>query len=98
MRAGRATRLGVALVGLAQELATARREIAVIKRDNARLRATIDSGAHEHETATYDRAVLERSAPRGQKAGDLRDAEPEWSKAGKGIIPSTSRAVATRTG
>jgi hypothetical protein len=43
--AGRAARLGVALAGLAQELAAARREIAMLKRENMALRARIDRGA-----------------------------------------------------
>jgi hypothetical protein len=42
---GRAGRLGVALAGLAQELAAARREIAMLKRENMSLRARLDGGA-----------------------------------------------------
>jgi hypothetical protein len=42
--AGRAARLGVALAGLAQELAAARRDIAVLKRENAALRGRSSSG------------------------------------------------------
>jgi hypothetical protein len=42
---GRAGRLGAALAGLAQELAAARREIAVLKRENMALRSRLDSGA-----------------------------------------------------
>jgi len=42
---GRAARLGVALAGLAQELAAARREIAMLKRENMALRARLDRGA-----------------------------------------------------
>ena len=43
--AERAKRLGVALAGLAQELAAARREIAVLKRETVALRARLDAGA-----------------------------------------------------
>lgn len=42
---GRAARLSAALVGLAQELAAARREIAVLKRETIALRARLDAGA-----------------------------------------------------
>jgi uncharacterized membrane protein len=42
--AERAKRLGVALAGLAQELAAARREIAVLKRETVALRARLDAG------------------------------------------------------
>jgi len=41
----------VALVGLAQELAAARREIAALKRENAVLRGRIDRGALDHTAA-----------------------------------------------
>lgn len=44
---GRAGRLGVALAGLAQELAAARREIAVLKRENVALRSGLDRGPPE---------------------------------------------------
>jgi hypothetical protein len=39
---GRAERLGAALAGLAQELAVARREIAMLKRENMALRSRLD--------------------------------------------------------
>jgi signal transduction histidine kinase len=42
--AGRAGRLGTALAGLAHELAAARREVAVLNRENATLRARLDEG------------------------------------------------------
>ena len=42
--ASRESRLGVALAGLAQELAAARREIAALKRENATLRSRLDAG------------------------------------------------------
>jgi hypothetical protein len=42
--AGRESRLGEALAGLAQDLALARREIAVLKRENAALRSRLDVG------------------------------------------------------
>lgn len=42
---GRAARLGAALTDLAQELAGARREIAMLKRENVALRARLDRGA-----------------------------------------------------
>ena len=42
--ASRESRLGVALAGLAQELAAARREIVVLRRENAALRSTLDVG------------------------------------------------------
>lgn len=42
---GPRSRLGVALVGLAQDLAAARREVAVLKRENAALRARLDDRA-----------------------------------------------------
>jgi len=38
---GRASRLGFALTGLARELATARREIVVLKRENAEMRSRL---------------------------------------------------------
>jgi hypothetical protein len=38
------SRLGVALAGLAQELAAARREVAALKRENAALRSKLDAG------------------------------------------------------
>jgi hypothetical protein len=38
----RAARLGVALEGLARELAAARREIAVLRRENTALRSKLD--------------------------------------------------------
>ena len=41
----RAARLGVALAGLAQELAAARREAALLKRENAALRSRLTVGA-----------------------------------------------------
>jgi hypothetical protein len=40
----RESRLGVALAGLAQELAAARREIAALKRENAALRSRVEGG------------------------------------------------------
>jgi hypothetical protein len=43
--ASRESRLGVALAGLAQELAAARREIASLKLENAALRSELDVGA-----------------------------------------------------
>jgi hypothetical protein len=42
-----AARLGAALAGLAQELAAARRDIAVLKRENLALRARLDRGARD---------------------------------------------------
>jgi hypothetical protein len=42
--ASRESRLGVALAGLAQELAAARREITALKRENAALRSRFDVG------------------------------------------------------
>jgi hypothetical protein len=39
---GRESRLGDALAGLVQDLAVARREIAVLKRENAALRSQLD--------------------------------------------------------
>ncbi|HEY3944966.1 MAG TPA: hypothetical protein VGL78_07065 [Solirubrobacteraceae bacterium] len=48
MRAGRArrgVRLGAVLAGLARDLAAARREIAVLKRENVALRERLDAGA-----------------------------------------------------
>jgi hypothetical protein len=44
LSASRDSRLGVALAGLAQELAVARREIAALKRENAALRSKLDVG------------------------------------------------------
>ena len=41
---GREVRLGVALAGLAQDLPAARREIAVLKRENAALRSQLELG------------------------------------------------------
>lgn len=41
----RAARLGVALAGLAQELAAARREVALLERENAALRSRLMVGA-----------------------------------------------------
>jgi hypothetical protein len=41
---GRALRLGVALAALAQELASARREILALKRENAALRSRLAPG------------------------------------------------------
>jgi hypothetical protein len=43
MSASRDSRLGVALAGLAQELAAARREIVALKRENAELRSRLDA-------------------------------------------------------
>lgn len=48
---GRAGRLGVAVVGLAQELAAARREIGVLKRENVALRSRLDRGPPERVRA-----------------------------------------------
>lgn len=42
-REGRASRFGVALAGLAQELGAARREIVVLERENAELRSALNS-------------------------------------------------------
>jgi hypothetical protein len=42
-RARRAARLGVALEGLARELAAARHEVAVLRRENAALRSKLDA-------------------------------------------------------
>jgi hypothetical protein len=42
--AGRESRLGVAVVGLAQELGAARCELAALKRENAALRSGLDAG------------------------------------------------------
>ena len=41
---GRESRLGDALAGLVQDLAVARREIAVLKRENAALRSQLELG------------------------------------------------------
>ena len=41
---GRALRLGVALAAMAQELASARREILALKRENATLRSSLAPG------------------------------------------------------
>jgi hypothetical protein len=41
---GHRARLGLALAGLTQELAAARREIAVLKRENKALRSRLDGG------------------------------------------------------
>jgi hypothetical protein len=45
LSASRESRLGGALSGLAQELAAARREITVLKRENAALGTRLDAGA-----------------------------------------------------
>ena len=39
----RASRLGVALAGMAQELVAARREIAVLRRENSALRSKLEA-------------------------------------------------------
>lgn len=44
-RARRGVRLGAVLAGLARDLAAARREIAVLKRENVALRERLDAGA-----------------------------------------------------
>jgi hypothetical protein len=41
---GRAARLAAALTGMAQDLAAARREIAVLKRENTALRSRLEGG------------------------------------------------------
>jgi hypothetical protein len=41
----RASRLGVALAALAQELASARRELRALERENAALRSRLDGGS-----------------------------------------------------
>jgi hypothetical protein len=52
----RAARLSAALTGLAQDLAGARREIAVLRRENMELRARLDVGAPV-EMGRHERAV-----------------------------------------
>jgi len=62
----RASRLGAALAGLAQELATAHREIAVLKRENTDLRSRLnahDAAFRTDAPLTGDQAP---STPRGE--------------------------------
>jgi signal transduction histidine kinase len=59
---GRAGRLGTALAGLAHELAAARREVAVLNRENATLRARLDGGGDERVQADGCRRTAVQSA------------------------------------
>jgi len=49
----------VALAGLAQELAAARREVALLKRENAALRSRLMGGRAMSDAGRHDRAVVQ---------------------------------------
>ena len=55
----RAARLGVVLAGLAQELAAARREAAVLERENAALRSRLMVGRAVSDAGRHGRAVAQ---------------------------------------
>ena len=59
---GRAERLGDALVGLARELADARRQIALLRRENAELRTQLERDGQEQCTAIGDGRPPDRLA------------------------------------
>jgi hypothetical protein len=61
---GRESRLGDALAGLAQDLAVARRQIAVLKRANAALRSRLHRRGSE---------VVDRCSPPGAETAGFRE-------------------------
>jgi hypothetical protein len=76
---GRASRLSVALAGLAQELASARREIRALKGENAALRAKLDGELAPMNGATRPERAVAQTLGFAQEAvdGPLPD---EWER------------------
>ena len=77
---GRAKRLSPVLVGMAQDLAVARRESAALKRENRRLRSRVTT--LEQRTAAALRASTDRTIRSSNQRADFRSGRQLWQAQG----------------